>query len=382
MNGKKLKHSNGCQCGSNHDHKEDHKDDHKNALADEIANGVRIGYGYVNEDDDEDDLEDDLEGENEREFALGYGNKISDGPLDDGPLVELVTVRDWLRYAVTRFNRAGIFCGHGVDNSYDEAVWLILSTLALPPEQLDTFLDACIPGEERPALYNNIEYRASERVPTAYLVNEAWLCGYRFYIDERVIVPRSYFAELLEDELAPWVEAPEALTDVLDLCTGSGCLAVLMADLFQNANVVATDLSPEALTVAQRNISDYGLDKRVELIQSDLFDALGERQFDLIICNPPYVTTKDMAALPPEYRHEPVLALSAGEDGLRIIHRLLAEAAAHLKPGGLLMVEIGHNAQHLENAYPTLPLTWLTTHDGVNGVFLLHQKDLPSAAEE
>ena len=328
MNGEELKHSHGCQCGDDHG---------------------------------------------------GVDSRVED---ESGPLAELVTVRDWLRYAVTRFNRAGIFCGHGVDNSYDEAVWLILASLALPPDWLDPFLDACIPSDERPALYKNIEYRASERIPTAYLVKEAWLGGYRFYVDERVIVPRSYFAELLEDDLVPWIETPDTLTDVLDLCTGSGCLAVLMADVFQNANVVAADLSPEALAVAQRNISDYGLDERVELVQSDLFEALGGRQFDLIICNPPYVTAKAMAALPPEYRHEPALALSAGEDGLAIVHRLLVEAAEHLKPGGMLMVEVGHNAQNVENACPDLPLTWLSTRDGINGVFLLQREDLPGAPME
>ncbi|MDR3087505.1 MAG: 50S ribosomal protein L3 N(5)-glutamine methyltransferase [Azoarcus sp.] len=327
MSGEELKHSHSCQCGN--DHEREGGDD-----------------------------------EGDREF-------------NDGPLTELITVRDWLRYAVTRFNRAGIFCGHGVDNSYDEAVWLILATLALPPERLEPFLDACIPGDERPALYKNIEYRASERIPTAYLVNEAWLSGYRFYVDERVIVPRSYFAELLEDDLAPWVENPEKLTDVLDLCTGSGCLAVLLADAFSNANIVAADLSPEALAVAQRNVSDYGLDERVELVQSDVFDALDGRLFDLIVCNPPYVTAKAMAALPPEYRHEPMLALSAGEDGLAVVRRLLAGAANHLKPGGILMVEVGHNARLVENVRPDLSLTWLSTRDGVDGVFLLRREDLP-----
>jgi ribosomal protein L3 glutamine methyltransferase len=300
---------------------------------------------------------------------------------DNEPLFELVTVRDWLRYAVTRFNRAGIFCGHGVDDTFDEAVWLILSTLALPPDRLEPFLDACIPGDERVALFENIERRAIDRIPTAYLVREAWLGGYRFTIDERAIVPRSYFAELLDDNaLEPWIEDPETVTCALDLCTGSGCLAVLMADAFPNADIVAADLSADALAVAQRNVTDYDLDERIELVQSDLFASLDGRLFDLILCNPPYVTTESMEQLPPEYLHEPTLALAAGEDGMDIVRRLISEAARHLHPGGVLTVEVGHNRQLVENAFPELPFTWLTTRNGVDGVFVLGREDLPGAA--
>ena len=301
----------------------------------------------------------------------------ADDEFEDGPLVELVTVRDWLRYAVTRFNRSGIFCGHGVDNTYDEAVWLILATLALPTDRLEIFLDACIPAEERIALYKNIRYRAEERIPTAYLTNEAWLGDYHFYVDERVIVPRSYFAELLADgAFDSWIEDPETVTAALDLCTGSGCLAVLMAENFPNADIVAADLSPEALTVAQRNIDDYELNDRIEPVQSDLFDALGERLFDLIVCNPPYVNAESMKILPSEYLHEPILALAAGEDGLDIVRRLLAEAASHLHPEGILAVEIGRHRDRIENAFPGLPFIWLTTRDGEDTVFLLRREDL------
>lgn len=296
---------------------------------------------------------------------------------ESGPLAELVTVRDWLRYAVTRFNRAGIFCGHGVTDVFDEAAWLILSSLALPLERLDPFLDACIPSDERQALFDNIERRAVERIPTAYLVNEAWLGEYRFHVDERVIVPRSFFAELLDDGFSPWVEDPQTVTSALDLCTGSGCLAILMAQAFPNADVVAVDLSEDALAVARRNVDDYGLNDQIELVHSDLFDAIGDRRFDLIISNPPYVTADAMAALPPEYLHEPHMALAAGEDGLDIVRRLIAEAATHLHPEGILAVEIGHNRDLVENAFPDLPFSWLSTEGGEDMVFLLKREDLP-----
>ena len=299
---------------------------------------------------------------------------------DSGPLAELITVRDWLRYAVTRFNRAGIFCGHGTDNTFDEAVWLILATLALPPDRLEPFLDACIPSDERVAIFDNIERRISERIPTAYLVHEAWLGAYRFHIDERVIIPRSWFAELLDDDaFAPWIKEPETVTSALDLCTGSGCLAILMAEAFPNANIVATDISVDALDVAQNNIAKYELNERIEPLQSDVFGSLDGRLFDLILCNPPYVTTGSMEQLPLEYLHEPALALVAGEDGLNIVRRLIAEAARHLHPSGVLAVEVGHNRELVENAFPKLPFIWLTTRSGVDGVFVLRREDLPGA---
>lgn len=298
---------------------------------------------------------------------------------EHGPLAELVTVRDWLRYAVTRFNRAGIFCGHGVQDSFDEAVWLILGTLALPLDRLEPFLDACIPGEERIALLEAIEQRADERLPTAYILGEAWLGDFRFTVDERVIVPRSFFAELLEDGLAPWVEDPDAVGSVLDLCTGSGCLAVLMAHAFPNAGVVAADLSADALDVARINVADYGLENRIELVRSDVFSALDGRRFDLILSNPPYVTAEAMDELPPEYLHEPRMALASGEDGLDVVRKLIAEGAAHLNPDGVLAVEVGHNRHIVEAAFPDLPFNWLSTRGGDDMVFVLRREDLPGA---
>ncbi len=295
---------------------------------------------------------------------------------EHGPLAELVTVRDWLRYAVTRFNRAGIFCGHGVHDTYDEAVWLILGTLALPLDRLEPFLDACIPGEERIALFEAIEQRADERLPTAYILGEAWLGDFRFTVDQRVIVPRSFLAELLEDGFAPWVDDPDSVSSVLDMCTGSGCLAILMAHVFPNAAVTAVDLSDDALDVARINVADYGLEDRIELVCSDVFDALAGRRFDLILSNPPYVTAEAMDALPPEYLHEPHMALASGDDGLDVVRRLLSQAAAHLNPGGILAVEVGHNRHIVEAAFPDLPFNWLSTRGGDDMVFLLRREDL------
>lgn len=299
---------------------------------------------------------------------------------EHGPLVELVTVRDWLRYAVTRFNRAGIFCGHGVQDSFDEAVWLILGTLALPLDRLEPFLDACIPGEERISLLEAIEQRADERLPTAYILGEAWLGDFRFTVDERVIVPRSFFAELLEDGLAPWVDAPEAVSSALDMCTGSGCLAILLAHAFPDAAITAVDLSDDALDVARINVADYGLEERVELVRSDVFAQLDGRRFDLILSNPPYVTAEAMDALPPEYLHEPRMALASGDDGLDVVRRLLAQAAEHLNPGGILAVEVGHNRHIVEEAFPDLPFNWLSTRGGDDMVFLLRREDLHAPA--
>jgi ribosomal protein L3 glutamine methyltransferase len=296
---------------------------------------------------------------------------------EHGPLAELVTVRDWLRYAVTRFNRGGVFFGHGCTDAYDEAVWLILASLDLPLDRLEPFLDACITSEEREELFNRISRRVDERVPTAYLVNQAWLGEFCFYVDERVIVPRSFFAELLEDGLAPWVEDPLQVGSALDLCTGSGCLAVLMAQAYPEAEIVAADLSEDALAVAARNVADYGLEARVELVHSDVFSALQGRRFDLIISNPPYVTAAAVAALPPEYLHEPQMALGSGEDGLDVVRRLLAEARAHLNPDGVLAVEVGHNRDIVEQAFPDLPLMWLSTRAGDDMVFLIRAADLP-----
>lgn len=289
---------------------------------------------------------------------------------------DLHTIRDWLRWAVSRFNEAQLSFGHGCANAYDEAAWLILHTLHLPLGELESFLDARLARDERLAVLEILQQRIAKRVPAAYLTHEAWLGEYKFYVDERVIVPRSFFAELLENGFAPWIEDADAVADALDLCTGSGCLAIIMADTFPNAHVDAVDLSPDALAVARRNIADYGLEDAVTPIESDLFAKLDGRQYDLIISNPPYVTTASMDALPPEYRHEPSMALAAGADGLDIVRRILAEAKAHLKPGGVLAVEVGHNRDLVEAAFPELEAIWLDAEGGDEKIFLLTREQL------
>jgi ribosomal protein L3 glutamine methyltransferase len=290
----------------------------------------------------------------------------------------LVSVRDCLRYAVSRFNRAELFFGHGSDNAYDEAVYLILHTLYLPLEQLDPFLDARLLPAELESVLAIVHRRINERLPAAYLTHEAWLGEHNFYVDERVIVPRSFIAELLRAKLAPWLAAPEAVGDVLDLCTGSACLAILAALAFPAANVDAADLSPDALEVAAINVDEYGLGERIELIESDLFDQLQGRRYDLIVSNPPYVNAESVADLPPEYQHEPELALGSGDDGLDATRLILQRAHAHLKPGGVLVVEIGHNRDALIAAFPDLPFVWLDTSGGDQFVFLLTREALPA----
>jgi ribosomal protein L3 glutamine methyltransferase len=288
----------------------------------------------------------------------------------------LITVRDWLRFAVSRFNEAQLFFGHGSDNAFDEAAYLTLHTLHLPLDRLDPFLDASLTHGESEQVQAVIERRVRERLPAAYLTKEAWLGEHRFYVDERVIVPRSFIAELLNEQLAPWIESPDVIEHVLDLCTGSGCLAILATEAFPHAQVDAVDLSADALEVAARNVADYGLQDRIELIESDLFAALQGRSYDVIVSNPPYVNADSVAALPAEYQAEPALALGSGEDGLDATRQILAQAKAHLNPGGLLVVEIGHNRDVLEAAYPTLPFTWLDTAGGDQFVFLLRREDL------
>jgi ribosomal protein L3 glutamine methyltransferase len=295
---------------------------------------------------------------------------------EHGPLAELVTVRDWLRYAVTRFNRAGCFYGHGLQDAYDEAVYLILHTLALPLDRLEPFLDACIPGDEREDILEVIEKRAVDRLPAAYITGEAWLGEFRFEVDKRVIIPRSYFAELLHDGFSPWVQDPEAVTAAMDMCTGSGCLAILMAFAFPNAEIVAVDISQDALDVAAANIAAYGLEDRIRLVKSDGFAQVPEQRFDFILSNPPYVTREAMEALPAEYLHEPGLALGSGEDGLDLVRKLLADAPRYLAPEGLLAIEVGHNREIVEEAFPTLSPTWLSAPSGDDKIFILEAGQL------
>lgn len=289
----------------------------------------------------------------------------------------LRTVRDCLRFAVSRFNEAELFFGHGTENAYDEAAYLILHTLHLPLDRLEPFLDAALTRSEIVEVLDIIERRAEQRIPAAYLTNQAWLGDFSFYVDERVLVPRSFIAELLREQLAPWISDADRVHSVLDMCTGSGCLAIVAAHAFPQAHVDAVDLSVDALDVAQYNVTDYHLEDRITLIESDMFDALEGRKYDLIISNPPYVDAISVAALPQEYKYEPQLALGSGNDGLNATREILQHAAKHLTDHGILVVEIGHNRDVLEAAYPDLPFTWLDVSAGDEYVFMLHKNDLP-----
>lgn len=287
------------------------------------------------------------------------------------------TVRDVFRYAITRFNTEKIFFGHGNQNAVDEAACLILSVLKLPMDQLDPFLDARLLQREVDEILRLIEVRSEERIPVAYLTKEAYLQGYKFYVDERVIIPRSFIAELIPEQFAPWIMNPRDITNVLDLCTGSACLPIMLADAFPNAAIDAVDISEDALEVAKRNVADYDLKDRIQLIQSDLYTALGDKKYDLIISNPPYVNSKSMAALPEEYRKEPQLALAGGEDGMDLVRTIVSQAKQHLTPDGVLIVEIGNERAFAEKAFADINLTWLSTSAGDDMVFLIPADQLP-----
>ncbi|MBK8687451.1 MAG: 50S ribosomal protein L3 N(5)-glutamine methyltransferase [Betaproteobacteria bacterium] len=292
---------------------------------------------------------------------------------------DLETLRDWLRWAVTRFGEAKLAFGHGTTNAYDEAAYLLLHALHLPLERLDPFLDARLTHAERQQLAQLLQRRIDQRVPAAYLTREAWLGDFRFYVDERVLIPRSFIAELLPDGLAAYLGDAAQVASVLDLCTGSGCLAILLAHAFPAADVDAVDISSEALAVAQRNVSDYGLADRINLLRSDLFANLPDKSYDLIVSNPPYVTGTAMDELPAEYRHEPALALAGGDDGLDAVRTIMREAPRFLAPGGLLVVEIGHNRDAVEVAWPRTPFVWLDTGSSADSVFLLPREDVVAA---
>ena len=295
------------------------------------------------------------------------------------PRSELLTLRDLVRYGVSRLRETGVALGHGSDNAWDEAVYLVLHALHLPLDTLDPFLDARVLPEERARVLDLIDRRVTERLPAAYLTQEAWLCGHRFYADPRVIVPRSPIAELLDQGLVPWV-APDAVQAALDMCTGSGCLAILASLAFPHAQVDAVDVSADALDVARRNVDDYGLQDRLALHRSDLFDQLPPRAYDVIVCNPPYVNSTSMAALPDEYRHEPGLALAGGADGMDLVRRILAAAPRYLATQGVLVLEIGHERPHFEAAFPKLQPMWLETETASDQILLLTREQLAQDA--
>lgn len=291
---------------------------------------------------------------------------------------ELATIRDLLRFAVTRFRGNDLAFGHGFADARAEAAYLIGWALDLPHAEFERYLDARLTREEVAAVVEILRRRAEERIPAPYLTQEAWLGDYRFHVDERVLIPRSFIADLLREGLAPWVQDPGSVGSALDLCTGSGCLAILLAEAFPEARVDGADLSQDALDVARINVDAYSLADRIELVRSDLMAGLGSRRYDVIVSNPPYVDAAAMTALPLEYRHEPALALAGGADGLDLVRKLLNQAAMHLNAGGFLVVEIGHNRAALEAAYPAVPFTWLETHAGDRFVFLLRREELPA----
>lgn len=286
------------------------------------------------------------------------------------------TVLDLLRYAVTRFTREKLFFGHGSENAFDEAAYLILHTLSLPIDRLEPFLDARLLPEEIASVMDIIERRVTDRIPAAYLTGEAWLQGYSFHVERGVIIPRSFLAELIVEQFAPWVPDPDGITDILELCTGSGCLAIMLADQFPNATVDAVELSPAALGVAQMNIDRYGMRDRIQLHHADLYDGIPDKRYQLIVTNPPYVNQSSMENLPPEYLHEPKMALAGGFDGMDIVRRIVRTAGERLTDDGLLIVEIGNEAEHAIAAFPELELTWLSTSGGDDRVFLLTAEQL------
>lgn len=290
------------------------------------------------------------------------------------PIDDLHTVRDYLRYVSSRFAASPLFFGHGTDNVWDEAVQLVMRSLHLPLENNKLFLDARLTQEERALILDRTEKRINQRIPLAYLLGEAWFMGMPFHVDERVLVPRSPIGELLQSELQPWL-GDKAVYRVLDLCTGSGCIGIAAATVFEEAEVDLSDISAEALAVAESNIAYHEVGDRVRAVQSDVFENLQGR-YDVILSNPPYVDAEDMASMPEEFGHEPELGLAAGDDGLDIAHRILDKAADYLTPGGLLIVEVGNSWVALDEAYPDLPFTWLEFQQGGDGVFLLMAEDL------
>lgn len=289
---------------------------------------------------------------------------------------ELRTFRDMVRFGTSQFNAANLHFGHGIDNAWDEAIFLARHALSLSPDADDTHIaDARLLISERENIVNLFTKRIETRIPAPYLTNQAWFAGLPFYVDERVIIPRSPIAELIEHGFSPWLDEVN-VTKILDLCTGSGCIAITCAMQFPVADVDAIDISTDALAVAQQNIDKHDVSHQVHLIESDVFSNVPPCKYDLIVSNPPYVDAEDMANLPPEYHHEPALALKAGEDGLGIATRILEKAADYLSDKGILVMEVGNSAAALETRFPNLPLLWISFEHGGHGVFVLNKDQL------
>ncbi|MEQ6884927.1 50S ribosomal protein L3 N(5)-glutamine methyltransferase [Salicola sp. Rm-C-2C1-2] len=291
---------------------------------------------------------------------------------------QLQTVRDWLRYAVSRFREAGVWCGHGTDSHWDDAVQLLMQTLHLPMSDNVPFLDARLTLSERERVLQRIERRARDRVPVPYLTGEAFFMGLAFHVDERVLIPRSPIGEFLAAEGEPWL-AGRPVERILDLCAGSGCIGIAAAHVFPHARVDLGEVSPQAVEVAENNIKRYALEGQVRAVTSDLFDQL-DGPYDLILANPPYVDARDMAELPAEYRHEPEMGLAAGDDGLELMGRILHQAPHYLSQHGVLVGEVGNSQPALEAAFPSVPFTWLEMENGGHGVFVVDAQTLAQAA--
>ncbi len=294
---------------------------------------------------------------------------------DSDVINQLSTMGDFVRWGASRFNEAGLTFGHGTDNALDESFYLVTYALHLPHEIPPYMVETKLSQKEKTAVCELLNKRVNTRLPAAYLTNEAWFAGLPFYVDERVLVPRSPIAELIEAGYEPWIDASR-VEDIVDLCTGSACIAIASALAFPHATIDATDISADALQVAQKNIETHNVGDQVNLHEGDLFQGLEGRCYDVIVSNPPYVDAEDMGTLPKEYHHEPELALAAGEDGLDIVRRILKQAGKHLKPGGLLIVEVGNSAAALIDTYPDAPFTWLEFERGGFGVFLLTEEQL------
>lgn len=292
---------------------------------------------------------------------------------------QLETVRDYLRWAVSKMTKAGVYFGHGTDNAFDEALRLVLHTVGIPLGSEEQLLDGRLTSKEKQLLQTVIETRCKERIPVPYLTGQAWFAGLSFKVDERVLIPRSPIAELIEQGFEPWL-AGKPVHKLLDLCTGGGCIGIACAHYFEEAEVELADLSADALAVANSNIDDYELGYRVRAVQSDLFDQL-QGPYDLIVSNPPYVDNEDLSSMPTEFQHEPSMALGSGDDGLDLTRRILREAANYLSDDGVLVVEVGNSCIALEEAFPEVAFTWIDFECGGHGVFVFHKLELEHYAE-
>ncbi|MEC6795908.1 50S ribosomal protein L3 N(5)-glutamine methyltransferase [Photobacterium phosphoreum] len=298
----------------------------------------------------------------------------------DEAVSELHTLQDMLRWTVSRFNAAGLFYGHGTDNAWDEAVQLVLPTVYLPLDVPPEVRNSRLTSSERHRIVERVMRRINDRTPVSYLTNVAYFCGMEFFVDERVLVPRSPIGELIENRFEPFLQ--QEPTRIMDLCTGSGCIGIACAHMFPEAEVDIVDISTDALAVAEQNITDHGLEQQVIPLRSDLLRDIPKDKYDLIVTNPPYVDQEDMDSLPEEFRHEPELGLAAGSDGLKLVRRILANAPDYLKDDGILICEVGNSMIHMEEQYPHIPFLWLEFANGGHGVFMLTREQLVDCAAD